>query len=238
MTGWKKETYQKAIFDIARNYGKHKNVRKEITDLGYDFNTKKGICLYIADVVLKNYGYSETTVAEWTRRNGPDNIEAIERLEEFLGVCLIETELNEKPVTNKEETTMMTQYSTFTKEKLFEVHAAIMKYIPQILDDMDSEELEMEFYKMDEILQLNRVAIPKEIFNVFDYFLHEYLYCRVFGFNKKKSKEGLIEDFDALDEKIKKESPDKHSDFVCLFFQIKNMYAELASKYMYPILTN
>jgi hypothetical protein len=80
-----------------------------------------------------------------------------------------------------------------------------MKFIPQILDDMDSEELEMEFYKMDEILQLNRVAIPKEIFDVFDYFSHEYLYCRVFGFNNKKSKEGLVEDFDALDEKIKKE---------------------------------
>ena len=207
------EEFQKSCLkereDIEKKY---KGYRPWETMQLYDF---------VADVILKK-AVVGATVNGWTKEKSKGPTKVIGRtLENHFGTSF----------TTKEEkgtTEMKINYTEFTKERVFEVHGAVCSYLAERGD-------EEAFWKMCDIIDKNKVALPKNVYEPIKTFVDQYLEEDLFG--KIYSRKECI-DFDLKDMvETEKEcpNPDVGEDHI-EWFKLHCMYENIAEKYIRPVL--
>lgn len=152
----------------------------------------------------------------------------------------------EKQTTATAEFTL--KYSDFVKTKLFEVHEAILNYIARLSYETDLNVLREDYNSLYSLLITTRIAIPIEIYEVLHYFLTDYLDRRFFSGGSYGAAPDLIIDFEKLDlntwlgsEQANLDIEDENYEETLkslLFYQISDVYTEIASVCLQPILLN
>lgn len=219
---WNPEEFKQACENIRRICLKKKKVDLPQYE-DYDFSNIKEVYAYIAQVILEGK-YTDEGVREWSkpRSKGPDRRKTdsyYKKVKKFLYGMEDFPMLEDYNMVKK-------QYSDFTKQRVFEVHKSIMDYLLYLGD-------EDVFWKMNNILDENRVALPKEIANVFQSFINQYLEVHLFGERITKKCESEVDISDMKKESLEKEweDPELRAEF-----QLRNLYEAVCDKYIKPIL--
>lgn len=264
MEGWNNKVFDCELKRFLTNTKKIEEIKKDLARKNeklpredqkyYQFGTKKAICDYIAKECL-NDGTSAETVYGWSRRKaGPRMKETADLLEAFFGVKT----LYEKETEKKEIERRIMRYSVFIKEKLFEIHKEIYDYINILCENIvqdakyeneftnsteceqgDTLNLRSAYSKVYERLQLNKVAIPKEVYDILYWFVDECLDKRWFdGEICEEYPESNLVDLQKLDKRTTRAIENEDNAKIRLLFQIADIYEEVSLKCIQPILLN
>ena len=121
----------------------------------------------------------------------------------------------------------MKTYSDFTKDKIFEVHSAIMNYLRK-------EENEKKYWKLYDLLKKNKTAIPTDVADVLEAYLNQYLEKSLFGKAFSIDKEVEIE---CLKDFKEKDRPNlAANDYIRHWFNLADMYDVIAEEVVKPAL--
>ena len=223
MQNWNPEVFKQACLNIKYYYLKNGKVDLPQCE-DYNFSDISEVYSYIASVILEG-GRTGEGVREWTksRSNGPDRRTTdifYNKIMNFL-YGTKETQMQMMEDYNM----LKTQYSDFTKQRVYEVHKSIMKYLLYI-------EEEDVFWEMENTLDENRVAIPEEVVNALQSFISQHLEVYLFG---KRITKKCVSEIDISDMKKEELEEWQNPEFKELF-QLRNMYEVLCNKYIVPIL--
>ena len=221
MNEWNSKIFNQACQNIKKYYIKYGHINLENSE-NYDFSNIQEVYSYIAIEILAGK-YTAGGVEGWTKKrsNGPDKRTTMDNYKKMIDFIYGA----EKYQILEEQAMSIKQYSDFTKLRVFEVHASLMKYL-YYMDD------EVIFWDMLEVFEINRAALPEELTHVLDSFITQYLEVYIFG--KRLSKKHKAEaDISALRKEDLKEGQNP------LFkeeFQLRNLYEAICEKYIMPIL--
>ena len=166
MKNWNAEAFNTAVEKYQKFCLKNrKDVEKKAK--GYRLWETMQIYDYIADVILRGAVVGSTVVG-WTKEssNGPTKVNG-QILEEFFGQSF--TVKEEKGTNN-----MKANYTNFTKERVYEVHCAVCTYLFERGD-------EEAFWKMCDVIDKNKVALPSSVYEPVQGFVDQYLEEDLFG---------------------------------------------------------
>lgn len=220
---WQPESFYRLCYNIKKLCKK-----KRVTDIqGYNLTKMKEIYLFIAHVVLEGLEYSDQSVRDWTREgnHGPSiyREDARERMCEFF--------YGTKKIIDRKENddNMDKEYSDFVKERVFKVHQAIVNYL-------SVDEDENEFWKMESVFDVNRVAISDDISVKIESFITQYLEAHLFGRVMRKDREGEVDLSHYRERKLKEWNNLKDMPDLQEWFQLRNLYDLFAEDYIKLVL--
>lgn len=176
---------------------------------------------YIAKVVLKDAVVGSTVIG-WTKSNskGPTPVNG-QVLEEYFRTSFT---TNEEKGNNE----MKENYTDFTRERVYEVHKAVNKYLLYRGE-------EEAFWRMCDVVDNAKVALPKIVYEAVQGFIDQYLEEDLFGaiYSRKERV-----NFDLKDMELKEVNcPNaKEGEDIYEGFKLRNMYENIADKYLRPIL--
>ena len=220
MKNWNAKAFNAAVEKYQKFCLKNrKDVEKKAK--GYRLWETMQIYDYIADVILKGAVVGSTVVG-WTKEtsNGPTKVNG-QILEEFFGASF--TTKEEKG--NRE---MKANYTDFIKERVYEVHCAVCAY----LDERGEEEA---FWKMCDVIDKAKVALPKTVYEAVQGFVDQYLEADLFGaiYSRKERVDFDLKDMVETEKECP--NPDVGEDHV-EWFKLHCMYENIAEKYIRPVL--